>query len=128
MLRPRLLLSAFLAALLLLAPAAFAGLDPLAGVVLQGQTNHHVYDGGHGGLVSCPMVGVVGYAVTLTWAPTTDTLTLSVPGRGSATDDDGSATVWFIGGPCARFDIRVTGTSVENVAAYQIRVSQTPNA
>lgn len=127
MIRPRLPIPLLLASLLL-APATLAAVDPMAGAVRTGQTHVHTYDGTRGGLILCPMVGVVGYAVYLTWAPTSDALTLTVPGRGSATDDDGSAMVWFTGGPCARFEVRVTGTSVDTLAAYQIRVTETQGA
>lgn len=114
--------------LLVLAPAATALAHPMAGVLRQGERAGHEYDGSHGGLLLCPMVDTVAYTVTLTYAPASDTLTLRVPGRGSATGSGGHAQLSFIGGPCARFDVEVLGTSVADLAAYEVRVTEAGGA
>lgn len=100
----------------------------MAGVVLQGQAATHAYDGSRGGLALCPMVGTVGYTVVLAYAPPTDVLTLAVEGCGSVAGSDGRAQLSFIGGPCARFDVTVHGTSVERAAVYEARVEESREA
>lgn len=111
-----------------LAPLTGALGHPMAGVLRQGQRADHTYDGSQGGLVLCPMVDTVGYTVTLTYAPKNDTLTLRVPGRGTATGTNGHAQLSFISGPCARFDIEIYGTTVANLAAYEVHVTEARGA
>lgn len=125
--RPRMLLPAFLV-VLLFAPAASAFLVPMAGVVREGESRRHAYDGSQGGLVLCLMVGTVGYTVTLVYSPASDVLTLSVEGRGSVEGRDGRATLSFVGGPCASFPVTVAGTRVATAAAYDVYVTESRGA
>lgn len=127
-LRPILLL-AVLAALAPVASAAEPFNGPYHGVLVQGQTNAHAYNdlAAYG---VCPhYFAPVAYVVTLTWAPTTDTLTLQVPGRTAALSaTGGSISVTIPGSGCDTFAITVTGTQVATLARYEVRVGITSAA
>lgn len=114
------LLPLTLALATLLAPSAHALAGPYAGVVAQGETRQHPYDNNphdH----PCIQLATT-YTVTLLYAPATDVLTLSAGGATSA-GRDGRATVSFTSGVCTAFDVLVTGTRVERVAAYDVLVT-----
>ena len=109
-------------ALVVLAPVALAaGTGPFTGSVRQGQTDRHRFDNNPGG-DPCPQVQVF-YTVTLTYTPTTDTLTLSAGGQ-TAVGSGGTATVSFEAPYCTAFSILVTGTSVATSASYTVNVSR----
>lgn len=103
-------------------PAAAApagGPGPFAGQVVQGETDTHVYRAG-----SSPCIQIaVQYAVTLTYAPTSDTLTLSA-GTQTVTGANGTATATVWGSPCSQITIGVTGTSVASTATYAVAVTR----
>lgn len=107
---------------LLASPAVAAGgTGPFTGNVRQGQTKVHTYDNNP---LNQPCIQiVVDYTVTLTYAPATDVLTLSV-GSLSATGQNGVATLTFQRSYCTSFDIAVTGTSVERIAQYTVTVTR----
>jgi hypothetical protein len=110
-------------AVLLASPATAAqgGTGPFSGTVRQGQTKTHRYD--NNPLNNpCPLV-IVNYTVTLTYAPASDVLTLSV-GSLSATGSNGFASLSFERSYCTSFDITVTGTTVQHVASYTVTVSR----
>lgn len=109
-------------ALLVLAPSALAaGTGPFTGTVRQGQTDRHRYDNNPGG-DPCPQVQVF-YTVTLTYTPTTDTLTLRAGGQ-TAVGTNGTATVSFEAPYCTAFTIEVVGTRVATSASYTVTVSR----
>lgn len=114
-------LIATLLCLVFLVPLAVADEGPFSGTVRQGQTRTHTYDNNPGG-DPCPQV-MVWYTVTLTWTPTTDTLTLSAGGQ-TVTATGGSATVSFEASACTSFQIKVTGTQVADRASYTATVTQ----
>lgn len=103
------------------APAAPGSTGPFTGTVRQGQTKTHRYDNNPQNN-PCPAV-IVFYTVSLSYTPTSDTLTLTAGGQ-TATGSNGSASVSFEAGYCASFDIKVTGTSVASVADYTVTVSR----
>ena len=117
------LLAAVGAVAVLAAPATAAqgSSGPFTGVIRQGQTKTHSYDNNPLNM-NCPAV-MTSYTVTLTYTPTTDTLTLSV-GTLSATGSNGTATLSFERSYCTAFDIKVTGTSVASTAHYTVNVSR----
>lgn len=99
------------------APAGGPG--PFAGQVAQGETDTHVFRAG-----SSPCIQLaVRYAVSLSYLPTSDTLTLSV-GTQSVTGSNGTATATVWGSPCSQFTIGVTGTSVADTATYAVTVTR----
>lgn len=110
-------------ALVLLTPGALAGpTGPYHGFVRQGETDVHFYDNAPDNPDQiCPQIGVF-YTATLTYAPPSDTLTLTVDGE-SVTGSNGSATLTFVEGVCAEFDVRVTGTQVGDRARYTVTIS-----
>ena len=103
------------------APAAQGGTGPFSGTVRQNQTKTHHYDNNPQNL-PCQQV-MTTYTVSLSYTPTSDTLTLSV-GSLSSTGSNGSATLSFERSYCTSFDIQVTGTSVASVAQYTVTVSR----
>ena len=106
----------------LAAPAVAVGTPgPFAGVARQGTTTAHAYDNNPSG-GPCPQV-MVGYTVRLTWAPPTDTLTLSAFGV-STTRSGGVTTLNTVRSYCTSFSLAVTGTSVANAAAYTLTVTR----
>lgn len=108
----------------LLATPAVAGpgsTGPFTGSVRQGQTRTHHYDNNPQNN-PCPLV-LVNYTVSLTYAPTSDTLTLTAGGT-SVTGSGGSAVLSFEASYCTSFAIKVTGTSVATVASYTVTVSR----
>lgn len=94
---------------------------PFAGVARQGTTTAHSFDNNPAN-TGCPHV-MVGYTVRLTWAPPSDTLTLSAFGV-SSTRTGGSATLYASRSYCTSFPISVTGTNVAQVAPYVVTVTQ----
>jgi hypothetical protein len=120
MLRTTMLSAAGLAAVLA-APAVAAGTPgPFVGTVAQGQTKTHLYDN-NPTKSDCIQLAVP-YTVSVTYAPSSDTLTLSV-GSLTATGSNGSARLSFVGSTCTSFAVSVTGTSVARTAAYVVTVS-----
>lgn len=113
-------LIATLLCLVFLVPLAVANEGPFSGTVRQNQTRTHMYDNNPGG-DPCPQV-IVWYTVTLTWTPTTDTLTLSAGGQ-TVTATGGTASVSFEASYCTSFQIQVTGTQVANRASYTATIS-----
>lgn len=112
-----------LATLALLAPSAAALTGPFAGALAQGETDVHRYDNNP---TKSPCVDVITtYSVTLSYAPATDALTLSVAGR-TVTATSGVASATFQAGVCTAFDVAVTGTQVETLAAYTVTVTSGP--
>ena len=105
----------------MLAPPATADTGPFTGTVRQGQTRHHRYDNNPQN-DPCPQV-IVFYTVSLTYAPTTDTLTVSAGGQ-TATGSGGTASVSFEAPYCTSFRVSVTGTSVATIASYTVNVSR----
>lgn len=110
-----------------LAAPAVAGPKPTlnAGVVSQGQTNLHHYDNNPSG-GDCVHLAQP-YRVTISYAPASDTLTLSAGGQ-TAVGSNGGASVFFVSGVCTSFDVAVTGTAVADKAAYVINVYSGPLA
>lgn len=99
-------------------PAVAVGTPgPFAGVVRAGQTKSHVYDNNPADF-NCIHLAVP-YTVTLTYAPPTDTLTLSAGGV-TATGANGRASVSFWSGTCTSFSITVSGDSVLHTAGYVV--------
>ncbi|HVF06090.1 MAG TPA: hypothetical protein VNA20_14710, partial [Frankiaceae bacterium] len=94
---------------------------PFAGLARPGTTTTHSYDNNPSNS-PCPHV-MVGYTVRLTWAPPTDTLTLSAFGV-STTRSGGSATLYAARSYCTSFPIAVTGTNVADVAPYTVTVTR----
>lgn len=105
----------------LLASPGAADTGPFTGTVRQGQTRHHRYDNNPQNN-PCPQV-LVFYTVSLTYAPTTDTLTLSAGGQ-TATGSGGAASVSFEAPYCTSFRVSVTGTSVATLSSYTVNVSR----
>lgn len=98
---------------------AASGTGPFTGSVAQGETDTHTYDNNP---TNNPCIALaVPYTVTLAYAPTSDTLTLSVPGA-SATGSGGTASLTVTRGVCTEFAITVTGTSVASSATYAVNV------
>lgn len=110
-------------AFVLITPGALAGpTGPYHGFVVQGETDVHHYDNTPDNPDQiCPQIGVL-YTATLTYTPPSDTLTLMVNGE-SVTGSGGSATLTFVEGVCAEFDVRVTGTQVATRARYTVTIS-----
>ena len=99
-------------------PAVAVGTPgPFAGVVRTGETKSHIYDNNPANL-DCIQLAVP-YTATLTYAPPTDTLTLSAGGV-TATGSNGRASVSFWSGSCTSFGIAVTGDSVLHTAGYVV--------
>ena len=103
------------------APAAQGSSGPFSGTVRQNQTKTHAYDNNPLNQ-SCPAV-MTSYTVSLSYTPTSDTLTLAV-GSLSTTGSNGTATLSFESSYCTSFDIAVTGTSVASVAHYTVTVTR----
>lgn len=100
------------------APASAVGTPgPFASVIAHGETKSHIYDNNPAG-ADCIQLAVT-YTVSLTYAPPSDTLTLSAGGQ-TATGSNGSARVSFWGSYCDSFGISVSGTSVGARAAYVV--------
>lgn len=103
------------------AAASAVGLGgPFAGLVVEGQTNAHLY-ATPGPPMDCILP--VTYVVTLTYAPATDVLTLTANGIA----DEGSggvAQVSFVAACWTQFAVTVSGTDVAFVAAYEVSVAQ----
>ena len=99
------------------APAGSPG--PFVGQVVQGETDTHVFRAGNSPCIQI----AVRYAISLTYAPTSDTLTLSV-GTQSVTGANGTATATVWGSPCSQFTIGVTGTAVADSATYAVTVTR----
>lgn len=101
----------------LLAPLAGAH-GPYTATIVQGETHTYLID--HSGPVCLDVV--TEWVVTLTYAPATDVLTLTVPGHGSAVGANGFAQVRFkTPDSCAAFSVVVQGTLVATVAAYRLQ-------
>ena len=105
----------------LLASPAAADTGPFSGTVREDQTRRHRYDNNPQNN-PCPQV-IAFYTVSLTYAPATDTLTISAGGQ-TATGSGGSASVSFEAPYCTSFTISVTGTSVATIASYTVTVSR----
>ena len=116
-------LAAFGVAALLASPAGAAtgSAGPFAGVVRQGQVKHHLYD--NNPLKQDCVQLATPYTVSLSYAPPTDAVTLTV-GTKSVTGSNGGASVSFVSGFCTSFDVVVTGTSVGNTAGYVVTVTR----
>jgi hypothetical protein len=110
-----------LVSLLALPASAANGTGPFTGSVAQGETDTHVYDNNPSNN-PCLALAVT-YTVTLAYAPTSDTLTLSVPGK-TVTGSGGTATANVTRGICTEFSIGVTGTSVASSATYVVSVTR----
>lgn len=109
-----------LLALVLLAPLAAAH-GPYVATLAQNQT--HTYHVDHSAPICLDVI--TDWVVTLTYTPPTDTLTLTVPGHGSAVGVNGSAQVKFqTPDSCGVFDVQVHGLVVATVAAYRLTISQ----
>jgi hypothetical protein len=101
-------------------PAAAGTGGPFAGVVVEGQTNAHLYST-PGPPMHCILP--VTYVVTLKYAPASDALTLTANGvsdLGSA----GFAQVSFEAACWTQFAVTVSGTDVAFLAAYEATVGQ----
>lgn len=108
-----------LLALTLLAPLAGAH-GPYYGLALQGSSDRYTVD--HDG-PAC-LDSIRDWSVTLEYSPASDTLTLTVPGRGSDVGQNGFAEVTFrTMDSCALFDVYVNGTSVATAATYTMDVN-----
>ena len=108
-------------ALLRLVPVVLADTGPFTGTVRENQQRSHKYDNNPD---NDPCIQVMAtYTVTLTYAPTSDVLTLSV-GDQSVTGSGGTATLTFQAPHCTAFTIRVTGTDVQSVASYTVTVER----
>lgn len=106
----------------LAAPALAAGTPgPFAGQVAQGQTSTHVFDNNPSGQ-DCIQLAA-DYTVSLRYAPSSDVLTLQAA-EYTAVGSNGSATLHFTKGVCARFPVQVTGTSVSGTATYVVTVTR----
>jgi hypothetical protein len=117
-------LAAFLVALLSTVATAQidpGGTGPFTGEVRQGQTNVHYYNNNPNN-DPCPDV-IAWYLVELTYAPASDTLTLSAGGE-TAVGYNGYAAVAFESGYCTAFAIYVHGTYVQTVARYVATVTR----
>lgn len=109
-----------LATLALLAPLAGAH-GPFTGTVGQGEKDTYHVD--HQGDI-CAQV-LTSWVVTLTWTPRTNSLTLTVPGRGSDGGFGGFAEVrWTSPSSCDEFDVVVEGTLVIGFASYTATVNR----
>lgn len=97
------------------------GTGPFTGSVAQGQTKTHLYDNNPS---NNPCLAIAAtYTVTLSYVPTSDTLTLSVPGK-TVTGSAGTATANIVRGVCTEFSIGVTGTTVASSATYVVTVTR----
>lgn len=107
----------------LLTPVALAatGTGPFTGTLRQNQTDRHTYDNNPNNDPCIQMMTT--YTVTLTYAPTTDTLTLTANGI-TAVGSGGTATVTFDANYCTSFNIQVKGTKVASSADYTVTVSR----
>jgi hypothetical protein len=108
-------------AFLLLVPAASAGpglTGPFAGLVVEGQTNAHLFSSYPPGL-ECILP--VTWVVTLHYAPTSDVLGLEARGV-SAVGHDGFAQVSFEDSCSTSFVILVSGVDVALLATYTVDV------
>jgi len=103
------------------ASAAQGSTGPFTGVIRENQVKTHRYD--NNPLNQACIQVMQTYTVTLTYAPTTDALTLSV-GSQSVTGSNGTASLSFERSYCTSFDVKVTGTSVESVAQYTVTVTR----
>jgi hypothetical protein len=118
---PALAAAGLVAALALPASGAAGSSGPFVGTLTQGQTVRHDYDNNPTGT---PCVDIIArYTVSLTYAPTSDSLTLAAVGK-SATGRNGTASINVVQGVCAAFPITVTGTSVAGSAAYTVTVTR----
>lgn len=117
MTRTPLVLAALAAALLV--PAALAA--PHANVIRQDETHAYEFDNTPREGTACIDLAAT-WTVALRYAPPTDVLTLSAGGK-TATGSNGVASVSFVSGVCTAFPIHVTGTSVQDVAAYTVTVN-----
>lgn len=114
------LLGSMLVLLALSLPASAANVS-YEGTVQQGETDVHRYPGVGSG-DPCDEI-LVPYTAVLSYAPEGDTLSLSrgdlsVPGVG------GRAYLTFYAGVCWGFELAVTGTCVEDAAAYTLTIEQ----
>lgn len=99
-------------------PVPIGSPGPFAGYVVEGSVAAHAY-ATPGPPINCILP--VMYTVEMTYAPATDTLTLTANGV-SATSSTGYAAVSFEA-PCwTQFAITVAGNDVELVAAYKVTV------
>ena len=94
---------------------------PFAGQVRQGQTSTNVFNNNVGGQ-DCIQLAA-DYTVSLRYAPAGDVLTLQAA-EYTAVGSNGSATLHFTKGVCARFPVKVTGTSVADTATYVVTVTR----
>ena len=94
---------------------------PFAGQVSQGQTSTHVFNNNLSGQ-DCIQLAA-DYTVSLRYAPSSDVLTLQAA-EYTAVGSNGSATLHFTKGVCARFPVKVTGTSVAGTATYVVTVTR----
>ena len=94
---------------------------PFSGTVKQNQTATHRYDNNPLNQACIQVMST--YTVTLTYAPTTDVLTLTAGGT-SVTGSNGTATLSLERSYCTAFDIKVTGTSVASTAQYTVTVAR----
>jgi hypothetical protein len=111
-----------LAAVLTVPAAAVTGSPgPFAGVLRQGETKTYVYDN-NPTREQCVTLATA-YSVGLTYAPPSDTLTITANGI-TRTATGGGTTISFVSGFCTSFTITVTGTSVGTVAPFAVTVSR----
>lgn len=99
-------------------PPLLGSPGPFAGYVVQNSVGAHAYATA-GPPIECILP--VTYTVEMTYAPTSDVLTLTANGV-SATGSGGHARVAFEAACWTQFAITVAGTQVALVAAYQVTV------
>jgi hypothetical protein len=110
-----------LVAVLALAAAAAGTAGPFVGRISQGQTNTHRYDNNPSNNACIALATT--YTVTLTYAPSTDVLTLSAFGK-TAVGAAGTASVSGESGWCTEFDVTVGGALVGSAATYVVTVTR----
>ncbi len=102
--------------------ATAAGAGPaFADTVAQDETNHHTFTNAPKGS-QCIQI-TASYTIQLTHAPTDAVLTLEAGGS-STNVTGGTGSLTITKGWCTSFTISVTGTSVEDQAAYALTVTR----
>lgn len=113
-------------AMLVLAPVAAASTGPYVGILREGQEAIHPYDNTPPGGPCPDFFGPVWWVIQLEYTPATATVSLDVPGRGSATGSNGQATVMFKGNGCEQFDVVVSALDAAVPVAYGVGVGSAP--